>query len=93
MERKSASTKSSPEQGDPFAPSGTNSHPKNDNYFNSFDPGNLLDVSPIRIDITTTNDDMDPIRVTEKRAYTRQDMTKIRMEFHKLISTQKPSAY
>ena len=35
----------------------------------------------MRTDKNATNDNMEPVRVTEQRAYTRQEMTKIRMDF------------
>lgn len=47
--------------------------PENNNCFNLFDPGNfnLLVVKPMKIDKTTTNDNMKLVRVTEGKAYTR----------------------
>lgn len=56
---------------DLFAPKGTYLQPEDDNYFKSTDSGNfnLLEARPMKIDKTITNDNMDPIRVTEERAY------------------------
>lgn len=47
-----------------------------------FDSGNfnLIDTRLVKIDKTTTNDNMKTIKVTEQRAYARQEMTEIRME-------------
>ena len=41
---------------------------------------NLIDTRLVKIDKTTTNDNMKTIKVTEQRAYARQEMTEIRME-------------
>lgn len=65
---------------DPFTPKGTNPQPKeNDDHYN---PLILVILTyskwPMRIDKTITYN-MKPVRVTEQRAYTRQEMTKIRM--------------
>lgn len=52
----------------PFAPKGTNPNPKDNDYFKPFetDNFNLLEARPMRIDKTTTNANMEPIRVTEE---------------------------
>lgn len=41
----------------------------------------FLEARPVKIDKTTTNKNIDLIRVTEERVYFKLKRTKIRMEF------------